>query len=89
VRVLIACEFSGIVRSAFRARGHEAWSCDLLQSDPMKCSDCRVDMDRDDRAHTCPSCHRVVRLADAGYTPVLEPTWTPAVVRVPASGGRA
>jgi hypothetical protein len=30
VRVLIACEFSGIVRRAFAARGHEAWSCDLL-----------------------------------------------------------
>lgn len=29
-RVLIACEFSGVVRDAFRARGHEAWSCDLL-----------------------------------------------------------
>jgi hypothetical protein len=30
VRVLVACEFSGIVRDAFRARGHQAWSCDLL-----------------------------------------------------------
>ena len=30
MNVLIACEFSGIVRDAFRARGHEAWSCDLL-----------------------------------------------------------
>jgi len=30
VRVLVACEFSGIVRDAFRARGHDAWSCDLL-----------------------------------------------------------
>ena len=30
VKVLIACEFSGIVRDAFAARGHEAWSCDLL-----------------------------------------------------------
>lgn len=33
VRVLVACEFSGTVREAFRARGHEAWSCDLLPSD--------------------------------------------------------
>lgn len=33
MRVLIACEFSGIVRRAFAARGHEAWSCDLLPSD--------------------------------------------------------
>jgi len=28
-RVLIACEFSGVVREAFRKRGHDAWSCDL------------------------------------------------------------
>lgn len=30
MRVLIACEFSGIVRRAFAARGHDAWSADLL-----------------------------------------------------------
>lgn len=30
MRVLVACEFSGVVRRAFRSRGHEAWSCDLL-----------------------------------------------------------
>ncbi len=30
MRVLIACEFSGVVRRAFRERGHDAWSCDLL-----------------------------------------------------------
>lgn len=30
MRVLIACEESGIVREAYRARGHMAWSCDLL-----------------------------------------------------------
>lgn len=29
MRVLVACEFSGVVRRAFRARGHDAWSCDL------------------------------------------------------------
>lgn len=33
MRVLIACEFSGIVREAFAARGHDAWSCDLLPSE--------------------------------------------------------
>jgi hypothetical protein len=31
--VLIACEFSGVVRRAFRARGVDAWSCDLLPAD--------------------------------------------------------
>lgn len=30
MRVLVACEFSGVVREAFRRRGHDAWSCDLL-----------------------------------------------------------
>ena len=33
MRVLIACEYSGTVRDAFRARGHDAWSCDLLPTD--------------------------------------------------------
>jgi len=29
VKVLVLCEFSGVVREAFRKRGHDAWSCDL------------------------------------------------------------
>jgi len=33
MRVLVACEFSGIVREAFRNRGHDAWSCDLLSTE--------------------------------------------------------
>jgi len=33
VRVLVACEFSGVVREAFRSRGHDAWSCDLLPTE--------------------------------------------------------
>ena len=33
MKVLVACEFSGIVRDAFIARGHEAMSCDLLPSE--------------------------------------------------------
>ena len=33
LRVLIACEFSGIVRRAFSDRGHDAWSCDLLPAE--------------------------------------------------------
>lgn len=32
-RVLIACEFSGVVRRAFRALGFDAWSCDLLPAE--------------------------------------------------------
>lgn len=33
MRVLVACEYSGRVREAFRALGHDAWSCDLLPSE--------------------------------------------------------
>lgn len=33
MRVLVACEFSGAVRQAFRARGHDAWSCDLAPAE--------------------------------------------------------
>lgn len=33
MRVLVACEFSGIVRDAFAKRGHDAWSCDLLPTE--------------------------------------------------------
>lgn len=33
MKVLVACEFSGAVRDAFRAAGHDAWSCDLLPTD--------------------------------------------------------
>lgn len=32
-KVLIACESSGTVRNAFRALGHDAWSCDILPAD--------------------------------------------------------
>jgi hypothetical protein len=36
MRVLVACEYSGRVRDAFRSHGHDAWSCDLLpcEADP-------------------------------------------------------
>ena len=37
MRVLVACEYSARVRDAFRRRGHDAWSCDLLEceADPQ------------------------------------------------------
>jgi len=54
MRVLVACEFSGIVRDAFRRAGHEAWSCDLLptegdprfhiQGDVLQFVDCDIDL---------------------------------------------
>ena len=33
MRVLVACEYSATVRNAFRALGHDAWSCDLLPTE--------------------------------------------------------
>lgn len=33
MRVLVACERSGIVRRAFASRGHDAWSCDLMPAE--------------------------------------------------------
>jgi hypothetical protein len=33
MKVLVACEFSGTVREAFKSRGHDAWSCDLLPTE--------------------------------------------------------
>lgn len=33
MKILIACEYSGTVREAFRAQGHDAWSCDILPTE--------------------------------------------------------
>lgn len=33
MKILVACEFSGTVRDAFRKLGHDAWSCDLLETE--------------------------------------------------------
>lgn len=33
MKILVACEFSGIVREAFASKGHDAWSCDLLPTE--------------------------------------------------------
>ena len=40
MRVLVACEFSGIMRNAFVVRGHDAMSCDLLPSEQPRPDDC-------------------------------------------------
>jgi site-specific DNA-cytosine methylase len=48
MRVLIACEYSGIVRNAFIRAGHDAMSCDLLpseQPDPFGNDDCHYQGD--------------------------------------------
>ena len=33
MKILVACEYSGIVRDAFAAKGHDAWSCDILETE--------------------------------------------------------
>jgi hypothetical protein len=33
MKVLIACEFSGVVRDTFAERGHDSWSCDILPTE--------------------------------------------------------
>lgn len=33
MRILIGCEMSGVVREAFRAAGHDAWSCDIVPTE--------------------------------------------------------
>lgn len=33
MKILIACEYSGIVRDAFKDKGHDVWSCDILPTD--------------------------------------------------------
>lgn len=33
MKILIACEHSGVLREAFRKQGYDAWSCDLLRAD--------------------------------------------------------
>lgn len=33
MRVLVACEYSATVRDAFRSKGHDAWSCDILPTE--------------------------------------------------------
>ena len=49
MRVLVACEYSGVVRDRFRDLGHDAWSCDLLGTE------------RDPRYHFCCSVEKVIK----------------------------
>lgn len=60
MKILIACEFSGIVRDAFIAAGHDAMSCDLLpteQPGPHYQGDCfDLDWSQYDMAIAHPPC---------------------------------
>jgi hypothetical protein len=71
VRVLVACEFSGVVRDAFRALGHDAISCDLLPTEvpgPHYQGDVRdVLGDGWDLAVCHPPCTHLTRAGDRWY----------------------
>lgn len=73
MNVLVACEFSGIVREAFAARGHNAWSCDLLPTEiPGKHIQGDVlDVLRDgwDLMIAHPPCTRLTVTANRWYKP--------------------
>ena len=60
MKVLVACEFSGTVRNAFRRRGHDAWSCDLLPavdgSEYHIQGDCREHLEGWDMVISHPPC---------------------------------
>ena len=61
MKVLAACEFSGRVRDAFRAKGHEAWSCDIVDSEvwgPHIVQDCMEVIQEHswDLIIACPPC---------------------------------
>jgi len=44
MKVLVACEFSGTVREAFRAKGHEAYSVDVIDSLPFSYNHVKADV---------------------------------------------
>jgi hypothetical protein len=76
LKVLVACEFSGVVRDAFRARGHDAWSCDLLPSErpgPHIQGDVLEVLDDDwDVMVAHPPCRFLTRAADWLYRDTVE-----------------
>lgn len=63
MRVLVACEFSGIVRDAFATRGHDAWSCDVLPTERpgqhLQCDVLGVLNDRWDLMIAHPPCQHL------------------------------
>lgn len=44
MNVLVACEFTGTVREAFRKQGHNAWSCDLLDAEDGSSNHYKMDI---------------------------------------------
>lgn len=64
MKVLVACEFSGVVRDAFASRGHDAWSCDVLPSERERGNHIQgdvmdVDLSQFDLMVAHPSCRHL------------------------------
>lgn len=72
MRVLVACEFSGVVRRAFRVAGHEAVSCDVLPSElpgpHLQCDVREVLADGWDMMIAHPPCTRLARSGGRWFT---------------------
>lgn len=88
MRVLVACEFSGIVREAFAKRGHDAWSCDLLdteipgqhiQADVLGVLDglplCPICKQVFEVQHNCYICHNCGHLVPLSPDFVVKQPW--------------
>ena len=73
VSLLVACEFSGIVRNAFSAKGCDAWSCDVIPTESrgnhLQC-DVRAVLDINwDLMIAHPSCTLLTNSAEWAYGP--------------------
>jgi hypothetical protein len=79
MKVLIACEFSGRVRDAFLAHGHDAWSCDLLPTEQpgphLQCDVLEVLGQGWDLMVAHPPCTALCRAGDRWYR-ASEARWT-------------
>ena len=74
MRILCGCEFSGRLRTAFRNRGHDAWSCDLLPAEDgspfhLQCDVLSVLSDGWDLATFNPDCTYLTISAEWAYGP--------------------
>lgn len=79
MRVLVACEMSGVVREAFRAMGHDAWSCDIKPTErPGQhiVNDVRNVLDWDwDLMIAHPDCTHLTNSGRRWFTEGRKPRW--------------
>lgn len=73
--MLVACEFSGVVRDAFRAKGHDAWSCDLL-APPIGV---------DSRYHIQADVNMVINYPSRAWLPGLPSEWDLMIAHPPCT----